>query len=63
MLRIGKYSFFHIYFVNVDFSPIMKFTGMKTAMHVAETHCEGRVSQNVDVVFSCCFILCRGVNF
>ena len=32
---------------------------MKIAMDVAETHWEGGVSQNVDIVLSFCFILFR----
>ena len=58
-----KIHIFHIYILNMDFSLIMKHTGMKTAMHVAETHWEGRVSQNFDIVLSFCFILCIRVNF
>ena len=44
MLRIGKRTFFTNVFFNIDFPLIMELTGMNTAMHVAETHWEGRVS-------------------
>ena len=43
---------FRIYFFNMDFLLIMKLTGMKTAMYVAGTHCEGRVSQSFDIDLS-----------
>ena len=36
---------------------------MKIAVHVAETHSEGRVSQNFDIGLSFCFILCRKMDF
>ena len=58
-----KIHIFHIYFFNLDFSLIMKLTGMTIAMHVAETYLEGKVSQNFDTVLSYCFILDRRVNF
>ena len=36
----------------MDFSLIMKITGMKTGLYVAGTHWEGRVSQNFDIDLS-----------
>ena len=36
---------------------------MKTAIHVSETHLEGRVSQNVDIGLSLSFITCRSGGF
>ena len=54
---------FHIYFLNMDISLIMTITGMEIAIHVAETHLEGRVSQNFDIGLSFCFIVCRRLNF
>ena len=54
---------FHMYFFNMDISLIMKMTGMKIAIHVAEIRWEGRVSQNFDIGLSFCLILCRKLNF
>ena len=51
-------NIFLISFLNKDILLIIKFTRMKTAIHVAETHYEGRVSQNVDTCLSVCFIKC-----
>ena len=36
---------------------------MKIAIHVAETHSEGSVSQNFEIGLSFCFILCRKMDF
>ena len=47
----------------MNFSLIMKLTGMKTAMYVAGTHWEGRVSQNFDLYLSSSFMIFRRVNF
>ena len=46
----------------MDISLIKTIMGMKIAIHVAETHWEGRVSQNFDIALSFCFILCRRLN-
>ena len=46
----------------MDISLIMNITGMKIAIHVAETRLEGRVSQNFDIGLSFCFILCSRLN-
>ena len=54
---------FHIYFLNMDFSLIMKLTGMKIAMYVDGTHWEGRVSQNFDIDLSFSFMIFRRVKF
>ena len=54
---------FHIYFLNMDFLLVMKLTGMKTAMLVAETHWKGRVSQYFDIVLSFSCIISRKVKF
>ena len=54
---------FHMDFFNMDFSLIMKLTGMKIAMYVAETHWEGRVSQNFEIDLSFSFMIFRRVNF
>ena len=54
---------FHIYFFNMDISLIMKTTGSKLDIHVAEIRLEGRVSQNFDIDLSFCFMLCRRLNF
>ena len=62
MLRIGKYIFF-TYFFHMDFSLIIKLTGMKTVMYVAGTYWEGRVSQNFDIDLSFSFRIFRRVNF
>ena len=53
---------FHIYFLNMDISLIMKITGMKIAIHVAEIRWEGRVSQNFDIGLSFCLILCMKIE-
>ena len=45
MLRIRKYSFSILYFLNMYISLTMRLTCMKTAIHVPETDLEGRVSQ------------------
>ena len=47
----------------MDFSLIMKLTGMKIAMYVAETHWEGSLSQNVDIDLSFSLMIFRRVNF
>ena len=36
---------------------------METAIHVSETHLEGRVSQNFDIGLSLNFIACRSGGF
>ena len=48
----------------MDILLIVNITGIivKIAIHVAETHLEGRVSQNSDIALSLCFILCRKLN-
>ena len=49
--------------MNMNISLIMNITGMKIAIHVAETRLEGSVSQNFDIGLSFCVILCRRLNF
>ena len=44
-------------------SLIINITGMKIAIHVAEIHWEGSVSQNFNIGLDFCFFLCRGLNF
>ena len=63
MLKIGKHTFFHIHFFNMNISLVIKVTIMKIAIHVAGIHYEGRVSQNFDIGPSFYFILCRRVDF
>ena len=63
MLRIGKYYFFHIYFLNKHISLNIRLTCLKTAIHVSEIHLQGRVSQNFDVGLSLNFIACRSGGF
>ena len=63
MLKIGKHTFFHIHFLNMDISLVIKVTIIKIAIHVAEIHCEGRMSQNFDIGPSFYIILCRRVDF
>ena len=53
----------HIFFLNMNISLIMNITGMKIAIHVAETRLEGNVSQYFDIGLSFCVILCRRLNF
>ena len=43
---------FPIYFLNKDISLNMRLTSLKMAIHVSETHLEGRVSQNSDIGLS-----------
>ena len=62
MLEIEKHAFF-TYFFNIDILLIMKLTSMKTAIHIAEIHLEGRVPQTFDIGLSFCFIFCRRVDF
>ena len=40
---------FHIHFLNMDIALVIKVTNMKIAIHVAEIHCDGGVSQNFDI--------------
>ena len=47
----------------MDISLIIKITGIKLAIHVAEIPLEGRMSQNFDIGLSFCFMLCRRLNF
>ena len=54
---------FLIYFFNKDISLDMRLTCLKMAMHVYETHFEGRVSQNFDIGLSFNFIACRSEGF
>ena len=58
-----KILIFHIYFLNMDISLIMRLTCMKTAMHVPETHLEGRVSQNIYIGLSLDLMACRRGEF
>ena len=58
-----KILIFLIYFLNKDISLDMRLTCLKMAMHVYETHLEGRVSQNVDIGLSLNFIACRTGGF
>ena len=55
---MGKTHYSHIFFEHGYLVFIMNITGMKIAIHVAETRLEGSVSQNFDIGLSC-FILCR----
>ena len=58
-----KILIFLIYFLNKDISLDMRLTYLKMAMHVYETHLEGRVSQNFDIGLSLNFIACRSGRF
>ena len=62
MLRRKK-LIFHIYFLNKHISLNIRLTCLKTAIHVSETHLEGRVSQNFDTNLSLNFIACRSGGF
>ena len=50
--------FFHFYFLNMHIPLNIKLTILKTK-HIAKTHLEGSLSQNVDIGFRFCFMLCR----
>ena len=63
MLRIGKYSFSIYIFLNKHNSLNIRLTCLKMAIHVSETHLEGRVSQNFDIGLSLYFIACRSGGF
>ena len=54
-----KILIFHIYFLNKHISLNIRLTCLTTAIHVSETHLEGRVSQNFDIGLSLDFIACR----
>ena len=58
-MRIGKYSFSIYIFLNKDMSHNIRLTCLKTAIHVSETHLEGKVSQNSDIGLSLNCIACR----
>ena len=58
-----KILIFLIYFFNKDISLDMRLTCLKMAMHVYETHLEGRVYQNFDIGLSLNFIACRNGGF
>ena len=45
MLKIGKHTFFHMHFLNMDISLVMKVTIMKISINVAEIHCKGSFSE------------------
>ena len=48
----------HIFLLNKDISFDMRLTCWKMAIHVSETHLEGRVSLNFAVVISLNFLAC-----
>ena len=54
-----KIIIFHIYFFNMDISLIIALISLKTCMYIPEICSEGRVSQNIDIELSFCFIVCR----
>ena len=58
-----KIHIFHIYFLNKHFSLNIRLTCLRTAIHVSETHLEGRVSQNFDIGLSLNFIASRSGGF
>ena len=58
-----KILIFHIYFLNKHISLNIRLTCLKTAIHVSETHLEGRVSQNCDKGLSLNYIACRSGGF
>ena len=55
----SKTHIFHVYFFNMDISVIIALISLKICMCIAEICMEGRVSQNVDLGRSFCFMLCR----
>ena len=58
-----KILIFHIYFLKKHISLNIRFTCLKTAIHVSETHWEGRRSQNIDIGLSLKVIACRSGGF
>ena len=48
----------HIYFLNMDISLTMRLICLETAIHVLDTHLEGKVSQNFDTGLSLNLIAC-----
>ena len=58
-----KIFIFYSYSLNMDISLIMTLIFLKTCIHVAEVYPEGSVSQNLNIGFSFCLMLCRRLNF
>ena len=58
-----KILIFHIYILNMDISLTMRLTCLKTAIHVHETHLEGRVSQNFNIGLSLDLKVCTSGEF
>ena len=48
----GINNFSYIFLYNFDTSLIITLTSLKTSTHVANTHMQGLLSQNVDIGFS-----------
>ena len=65
MSRTAKcYFFAYSYmYINMHISLNKTLTTLKTYIHTAETNFEGTVSQNVDIGFSFCFMLCRRMDY
>ena len=47
----------------MDISVIMALILFEISIHINKVCLEGRVSQNVDIGFSFCFMLCRSSKF
>ena len=58
-----KILIFHVYSFNMHILLIVAPIYLKTFTCVAEICMEGRLSQNLDLGFSFCFMLCRRWNF
>ena len=57
MLRKEKILIFHIYFLNMDISLIMRLICLKMIIHVLRINLEGRVSHNFDIYIGLSFNL------
>ena len=51
-----KTHIFHVYSFNMDISLIIVLTSLKMCMCIAEICMEGRLSQNIDLGLSFCFM-------
>ena len=54
-----KILIFHIYFMNMDISLIMRLTCLKTAIHALRINLEGIMSPNFDILLSFSLIAFR----
>ena len=58
-----KTHIFHVYFFNMDISLVIAPISLKFCICIAEIYMEGRVSQNLYLGLSLCFMQCRRRHF